>query len=165
MDVYKFVTEYSYKYTDFFYSIGYFGEFISFVITCALIYNHSIYLICYIIVFLLNTLINKYLKQFFHQYRPNKPVKFLDSDQFSKKKYGMPSGHSQNTFFSIIYTYLVTRRFIPWTLLLFIIGCIVVYERYKYRNHTINQLIAGIVVGIFMAYLTYNIATFIMKHV
>ena len=145
------------NYIDFFYSIGYFGEYITFFITCALIFNKHIYFIFYIIFFLLNKVINELLKNYFKQPRPGHPVKFLESDYFSKHKFGMPSGHSQLSFFSIFFAYLVTNKFIPWILLLLLVGFIVIYERLLFRNHTLYQLISGAIIGAFIAYLSYNI--------
>lgn len=164
MKVSAIINSLFYKYINFFFSIGYFGEFVAFFITLALIYKSHIYSIVYIIVFLLNALLNNYLKAYIKEDRPKKPVKFLDSDNFSQRSFGMPSGHSQNTFFSIIYAYLVTRRFIPWTLLLLVIGIIAMYERYKYRNHTISQLFTGAILGSLIAYLTYSFTTFLIQH-
>jgi membrane-associated phospholipid phosphatase len=152
-----------YNYIDFIYAIGYFGEYITFLITCALIFNQHIYFIFYIIFFILNRVINQYVKQIFKGERPKHPVKFLESDQFTKKKFGMPSGHSQLTFFSIVYGYLVINQFIPWTLLLLIIGFIVMYERYIFRNHTINQLIYGSLFGSAIGLLCYSIVNLIKK--
>jgi len=151
------------NYMDFFYSIGYFGEYITFIITCILIFNKHVYFGFYILFFILNRIINQYLKNYFKEPRPNKPIKFLDSDNFSKKKFGFPSGHSQLTFFSIFYTYLVTNKFIPWTLLLLFIGIIVIYERLIYKNHTINQLIAGALIGSILAFISYSILKNIIK--
>ena len=73
----------------------------------------------------------------------------------------MPSGHAQLTFFSICYAYLVTNTFIPWILFLLIVGVIVIYERFLFKNHTLYQLISGAVIGIFIAYLSYTIITYI----
>lgn len=77
----------------------------------------------------------------------------------------MPSGHSQLTFFSIVYTYLVTNKFIPWTLLLLIIGCMTMYERYIFRNHTMLQLVSGAVLGSFIAYFSYSLANIFMQSI
>jgi len=145
------------NYIDFFYSIGYFGEYITFLITFALIFNKDIYLIFYIIFFLLNKIINQTLKNYFKQPRPKQPLKFLESDSFSKSKFGMPSGHTQLSFFSIFYAYLVMNKFIPWILLLLIIGFIVIYERYYFKNHTLFQLISGATLGGVIAYISYKI--------
>ena len=151
------------NYIDFIYSVGYFGEYIAFIVTIILIFNFKSYLIIYIIMFVLNKTINEYFKNYFKQARPENPRKFLESDKFSKKKYGMPSGHSQLVFFSIMYSYLVTGSLIPWVLGLLIIGLIVIYERYVFKNHTINQLISGAVLGSFIAYLVIHIVNIVMK--
>jgi membrane-associated phospholipid phosphatase len=152
------------NYVDFFYSIGYFGEYITFLITCILIFNKHIYLFFYIILFFLNRIINQNLKNYFKEPRPNNPKKFLESDFFSKKKYGMPSGHAQLTFFSIFYAYLVTNTFIPWILFLLIVGLIVIYERFLFKNHTLYQLFSGAIIGIFIAYLSYTIIRYISNY-
>lgn len=153
------------NYVDFFYSLGYFGEYITFFITCALIFNKHIYFIVYIIIFILNKILNQYLKNWFKGSRPINPKKFLDTDNFSKTKYGMPSGHSQLTFFSIVYAYLVSNKFIPWALLLLVIGFIVIYERYVYRNHTMFQLISGAALGSFIAYFSYFTANIVAQKI
>jgi len=159
----KFLSGIFSNYGSFLYSLGYFGEYITFLITCALIFNQHVYFIVYIIVFILNKLVNNYLKQFFKQDRPKNPKKFLDDEQFSKKKSGMPSGHSQLTFFSVMYAYLVTNKFYPWILLLLSIAIIVIYERLAFRNHTLGQLISGAVVGSIIAYLAYSLVGQIKK--
>jgi membrane-associated phospholipid phosphatase len=153
----KFLSGIFSNYDSFLYSLGYFGEYITFLITCALIFNQHVYFIVYIIVFILNRLVNNYLKQIFKQDRPKNPKKFLDDDQFSKKKYGMPSGHTQLTFFSVMYAYLVTNKFYPWILLLLSIAIIVIYERLVFRNHTLAQLISGALFGSIIAYLSYSL--------
>ena len=142
------------NYEDFFYSIGYFGEYITFIIACALLFNKYVYFVFYVVLFILNRVLNQFLKKLFKQPRPSNGKKFLDSDVFSKKKFGMPSGHSQLVFYTIAYSYLVNRQLIPWTLLLLVIGLIVIYERYLFKNHTMMQLISGAGVGILTAYIT-----------
>lgn len=142
---------------DFFYGIGYFGEYITFIFTLFLIYSQTYNLVFYIIFFILNKVINDYLKDYFKEYRPSNPKKFLDDDKFSKKKYGMPSGHSQLSFFSLTYSYLSVKK-ITISIILMLITClIVIYERFVYHNHTMFQLILGAIVGITIAYLSRQI--------
>lgn len=150
------------NYIDFFNSLGYFGDYITFIITCALIFDRHIYFIFYIICFILERILNKYIKNRIKENRPSNPKKFLESDTFSKTKYGMPSGHTQLTFFSIIYAYLVTKNIMPWGILLLLIGLFVIYQRYIYRNHTMLQLIAGALLGSFIAYFSYCIINIII---
>ena len=142
---------------NFFYGIGYFGEYITFVFTLFLIYYQTYNLVFYIVLFILNKLINDYLKDYFKQYRPSNPKKFLDDDLFSKKKYGMPSGHSQLSFFSLAYSYLSTGKINTSIILMTITCLIVVYERFIYHNHTLLQLISGATIGIIIAYLSRQI--------
>lgn len=142
---------------DFFYGIGYFGEYITFLFTIFLIYKQMYNLVFYIILFILNKFINDYAKDYFKQYRPPNPKKFLNDDYFKKGKYGMPSGHSQLSFFSLTYSYLSTNK-IDISIILMMLTClIVIYERFTYHNHTLLQLIFGALLGILLAYLSRQI--------
>ena len=49
------------------------------------------------------------------------------------------------------------NKFIPRILLLLIIGFIVIYERYYFKNHTLFQLISGATLGGVIAYISYKI--------
>ena len=142
---------------DFFYGIGYFGEYVTFLFTVFLIYYQTYNLVFYIILFILNKFINDYAKDYFKQYRPSNPKKFLDDDNFSKRKYGMPSGHSQLSFFSLTYSYLSTNKIDTSIILMMMICLIVIYERFIYHNHTLLQLIFGALLGILLAYLSRQI--------
>ena len=151
------------NYIDFFYAIGYFGEYIIFLITCALIFNQRLFFVFYLLFFTLNRIINQYLKKIFKGSRPFHPKKYLESDKFTKKASGMPSGHAQISFFSIVYGYLVNRQFIPWSLLSLLIGFILIYERYVFRNHTVKQLVYGLLIGSILGYISYYIVKLIEK--
>jgi membrane-associated phospholipid phosphatase len=139
---------------DLLYAIGYFSEQIVFLITICLLLKQYIYLFFYIIFFLLINQLTKFLKKYFHEYRPNNPIKFLNSENFSKKIYGMPSNHTTLVFFSIVYLYLIIHKIIPWILLLIIISILTIYERYIFHNHTLKQLFFGAFLGSFIAYLS-----------
>jgi membrane-associated phospholipid phosphatase len=150
---------------DFFYGIGYFGEYITFIFTIFLLYSQSFNLIFYIVLFILNRLINNYLKDYFKGSRPTEPKKFLDDDTFSKKKYGMPSGHSQLSFFSLAYSYFSINKITTSIILMLITCLIVIYERYVYKNHTLFQLISGAIIGILIAYLSHKIYLSLNKYI
>jgi len=146
------------NYVNFFYSFGYFGEYISFLISCILLFQKNIkYFIVYFTAFLLNKPLNERLKDFFKQSRPNNPKKFLDDDKFTKKKFGFPSGHTQLVFFSIMYCYLVFGKLTKWVFVLLLLGMIVIFERYVFRNHTIPQLLFGAFIGCVVAYIVFII--------
>jgi len=139
-----------------FYAIGYFGDTISFFIICILIFNKFIFFIYYIIFFIINICINNFLTNQIKQKNPSHPIKFLESDTFSKKRYGMPSFHTQNIFFSIGYVFFILNNFI-WRLVLLLIGIAVIYERYVFRDHTMEQLLYGSILGLLLGYISYFI--------
>ena len=142
------------------YSLGYFGDTISFFIICILIFNKFIFFIFYIICFIINMGINNYLTNKIKQKNPSHPIKFLESDSFSKKRYGMPSFHTQNMFFSIGYVFFILNNFI-WKLVLLLIGFAVIYERYVFRDHTMEQLLYGALLGSLIGYIFYFIVKMI----
>lgn len=147
-------------FANFFYAIGFFGEIIMIFLVCALIRHEMFYLLFYVVGIVLSSNINFLLKSYFKELRPNNPVKFLDTDNFSKSKtstaYGMPSGHSQAVFFSIAYLWLTLHD----TFLLqatSLIGISTVFERWYFHNHTLNQMFVGGIVGSLFALLTVYI--------
>ena len=141
-----------------FYAIGYFGDSIAFLLVNLFLLNQPIFFIFYIIFAYLNILLNEFLTNKIKQKNPKNPIKFLESDTFPKNRFGMPSIHSQNMFFSITYSFLVTKKI----LLLLLIGCIVIYERYVFRDHTMKQLIYGALLGSFIGYISYSIVNIII---
>ena len=149
------------KIQDFVYSLGYFGENIMILITCALIYNNPFYLFFYFFFLIINRILNQKLKNIIKEDRPNNPLKFLDKDTFNTKIYGNPSGHTQSAFFSFLYSYLVVGKLTNLLLFSFLICIITIYQRYTFNNHTLSQLIMGIIVGLIVAYLSYSITTYI----
>jgi len=148
---------------DFFYAVGFFSEIITLFIVVCLIYRNYYHLVFYVVGFLLNSFFNVFLKNIIQQPRPKNPIKFLNSEHFSNKLniYGMPSGHSQNVFFSVVYLYFSIPQFIPWVLFTLVIGLITIYERWHFHNHTVQQLFVGAFIGSFLAYLVVTIREFL----
>ena len=138
------------------YAVGYFGDTISFFIICMLIFNNFKFVIFYVIFFIINMYFNNYLTNLIKQKNPSHPIKFLESETYSKKRYGMPSFHSQNMFFSIGYSFFILNNFI-WKLVLLLIGFAVIYERYVFRDHTMEQLLYGSILGLLLGYISYFI--------
>ena len=141
---------------QFTYAIGFFSELMVCIIVLSVIYAQIYEHLVYLIGFTIGTYFNRYLKNLIQDKRPNKPVKFLASESFktsgSNNFYGMPSGHSQHVSYSIMYLYLTTGEWYPWVFICIIIGILMFYERWLFRNHTLLQLVVGALVGIAFAY-------------
>jgi membrane-associated phospholipid phosphatase len=136
--------------------IGFFGPVIIFLISIYNLWNQQKYLISYLVFSFCNTIVNKILKVIIQQKRPNDSIKIMDESYEGIERYGMPSGHAQSSFFSIAFLYFVKGSPI-WLIIELFIAALTVYQRWKYRQHTIEQLIIGSILGICFAYLSYYI--------
>jgi len=130
-------------------TVGYYGPVILFAMTFYFLLNQLPYLYLFTFGFIANTLLNHILKSVFRELRPTAPIgneKFYGSNF-----YGLPSGHAQSCFFSTAFFYLIKG---PRTILyLMIFMCVLtLYQRWKYRYHSIKQLLYGTFIGIFFAW-------------
>jgi len=146
--------------------IGQMGPNITFVINCfVLLYlSEHIYLIVFLGGFWLNLIINNELKSIIREPRPSNPVPYIDSAFTGAHIYGMPSGHAQTCFYNFAFlflTFVLVKRNLWWynTVLItsFAVCIITLYQRWKYRRHTIQQLAVGSLLGSFVGYTTYLI--------
>lgn len=151
----KIHIELFYKITNLLYAVGYFSEIIMVIFVSSIIYKNTRNLLFYIVGINISWIINRLLKNLIKEKRPNNQTKFLNSERVieNSNMYGMPSGHSQNVFFSLCYLYLSTKQFYPLSLIGLIIGILTIFERWYFHNHTICQLIVGAVLGCLFAYL------------
>jgi membrane-associated phospholipid phosphatase len=108
-------------------------------------------------------LLNKTLKQLIGEPRPGEATEKNVYKGYENTKgaeiYGMPSGHAQSVLFSTIYTYLVTKT---ESVLIGggFISMLSLIQRYKFKRHSIKQLIVGSLLGAGVALFGYNISTF-----
>lgn len=136
--------------------IGTTAPYTLFIISIFLLRNVKYYLIFYIFGFGLNNLLNIALKLLIREPRPRDDTKFIEliGNRFGHDKYGMPSRHAQNCFFSVGYITLVLNQ--PMITLFYVgISFICIVQRYEYKNHTLIQLFIGSIIGILFAYLIY----------
>lgn len=145
--------------------VGYLGPHILIIMNVyVLLFHYPKHLYLYIpFLFINDILINPALKLLFRQSRPygyNKVVG-IDKGLFTNS-YGMPSGHSQSSFFSIMYLWLVTQSGI-YLLIGLYIGIITVYQRWRDKRHSIDQLIVGGALGAFFAYTSFMISKKILQ--
>ena len=106
----------------------------------------------------MNAIINDILNGFIAQPRPN-DTKIEIEKRYSKilnfERFGMPSGHVQIVFFTLIFTYLATQD-IRILLGYFIISLVVIYQRVHYGYHFISQTIVGAFIGTAIAWLFFQ---------
>jgi membrane-associated phospholipid phosphatase len=99
----------------------------------------------------------------FREPRPENPLEFTSFESYkNEERYGMPSGHAQSVFFSIVYLYNIHHS-IYLLLSTMFVGFITLYQRWKYRRHTIQQLIVGSAVGSIFAWSIYSVEKYINK--
>ncbi len=144
--------------------LDYFGlmaPLVLLVISTILLQNKVKYLQVYILGFILNNALNAILKYAIKEPRPSKDLRILEIAIANQKRigfdnYGMPSGHAQNCGYNLVFITLVfNNSFI--TGLYLVITAICLYQRYKYFNHTILQLIIGLIIGLGFGYLAYYV--------
>lgn len=134
--------------------IGFFGPIIVIIISITKLWNQPQYLIGYACFEVINSIINSVLKSLIRQERPMGGRSIVNEKYTGANIYGMPSSHTQNVAFSTTYLYLVKGS--PTYLILesFILA-LTFYQRWKYKRHTVEQLIAGVGVGMLIAYMGF----------
>jgi membrane-associated phospholipid phosphatase len=139
--------------------VGFQGPIITSFITYFSLLEKPIYTWMFIIGSALNYLLVLILKDAIREPRPSNPIPYIQDDIYKGAiVYGMPSGHAQISFFSITFMYL-TNRPIPLVALSFFIGCLTLYQRWKFRRHTVKQLVAGTLTGSAVSYGMYWMTT------
>lgn len=136
--------------------IGFFGPFILFCISLWKLSTRVPFLYGYVGLFLGSTLINKLLKILFKEPRPDGSRTIVDEPYQGADAYGMPSGHAQSVCFSATYLYLTTKDLF-WLALELCVVSLTVLQRWKYKNHSIEQLAVGSLVGTFLGYYGYQL--------
>jgi len=122
------------------------------------LYAHIVYFLGYFV----SIYVNIWLKNTIKEPRPKPFYKFLANESTKKddqQKYGMPSGHSQNAFYSIVYLYMYLGSFFPWILICLGVGVLTILERWLFRNHTMFQLCIGALIGSALGYIIFTIQT------
>jgi membrane-associated phospholipid phosphatase len=74
----------------------------------------------------------------------------------------MPSGHAQQTAFSLTIAYLITNKYLYQSIALFFLTLL---QRYVYRNHTFYQLLAGTILGVMLGYVSYYIMNLLERRI
>ena len=139
--------------------IGLFGPIILFLVSIWQLWGNGIYWTASIVIFGINLFINKILKLWIKQPRPVGGQRMITSETYSGiEQYGMPSGHSQSVVCSLTFLYLVKHSPL-WLIGGMCIASLTIYQRWKYRQHSVGQLSVGAVTGFLVAYIGYTITT------
>lgn len=132
--------------------IGYQGPLITSFITFFSLFGKPSFLFIYIIGSFLNHFLNSELKLMIKEPRPKNPISYIDDNIIKGAHiYGMPSGHAQINSFAV--TFLILSKRPMWLILpsLFIFSLTLI-QRWKYRRHTIEQLMVGSGIGFLFSY-------------
>lgn len=140
----------------FFDNIGFYAPIILIFTNIYSMWKNYTYTIFYIIFIFLNEGFNRYLKLLFKEPRP---IGYGDNTELGRPYkgahlYGLPSGHAQSVFFSLIYSWCVLES--PYIFMFELFICLVsMYQRIKYKRHSLKQVIIGGIVGTAVGYVSY----------
>ena len=142
--------------------LGYNGPIILVVLSTWLFRHTPTTLLFYYAGNVANIFINLILKNLIKEPRPDEDSSKLEwlssqnKSRFEWDKYGMPSGHAQLMFYSVVYVYNSLHN-MYWTAIYLIISCNTIVQRLAYKNHTTQQLLVGSIIGSLAGYELYNI--------
>ena len=142
--------------------IGLYAPSILFFLSLFLLRNMTKYLSFFVVGFIFNNILNIVLKLLIKEPRPTTDQKAIEigvvnGARIGFDKFGMPSGHAQNCGYCLVFIIMTLNNHFITTLYL-LLSIISLFQRYLNNNHTILQLIIGLIVGTFFGCLTYNIA-------
>ena len=141
--------------------IGLYAPIILFILSIFFLRNMYKYLYFFVIGFIFNNILNIVLKLLIKEPRPSIDQKAIEigivnGARIGFDKFGMPSGHAQNCGYCLVFIIMTLNN--PFITTLYLsISTISLFQRYLYNNHTILQLIIGLIIGTLFGYLTYNV--------
>ena len=143
--------------------IGYLGPFLLLSATIILLKNKGTLLSVYVVGYVLNLIINIILKELIKQPRPSEDLSVFNASvahgkRLSFDRYGMPSGHATSVFYSTAFIFLALKSPII-SIIYLLISINTGYQRIKYKNHTLTQVICGAIIGGIVAYVAYLYST------
>ena len=143
--------------------LGFHGPNILFLTSCFSLLQKKTCLINYVVGYIINIAINYVLKNEIKEERPSSQFHYFHLDgterhisaqELGAHEYGMPSGHSQAIWFTIVFTWFAFHN--CWiTLFYTLIAVNTMVQRIKYKNHTWQQVLAGSIMGSIIGYAAY----------
>lgn len=136
--------------------IGYFsGRILFAMILCIFLFSKRFFwMYIYIGLYIINYLLILFLHKNIKSPRPTNGIQFMEDEFHNSNVYGMPSGHTQTVFFSLVFCYMVTRS-VYWLFIMLFIAICTISQRLIYKKHTILQVIVGGIVGTIIGYGSY----------
>jgi membrane-associated phospholipid phosphatase len=142
--------------------IGFYAPRASIIIVALLLLNQIKFLVAFIVFYFVNHWVNQFLKDIIKQPRPSGSRPII-GEVYDRKSYGMPSYHSQKIWFAVVFLYLVKHN-IHLLIAGIFFALITMYQRWKYRAHSIEQLFMGAALGSSIAFIGVKIANAILKY-
>lgn len=142
-----------------------YGNYVLFILSLIFLHNKKTYLWFYIIGYIFNYTLNSFLKLVFKQPRPDENMKLFELEMNKRdcvdwseyQRFGMPSGHAEETAYSLIYIIMVLQNK-KITALFFIITLFTMFQRIYTRRHTFLQVSVGAIIGLLIGYAFYCLA-------
>jgi membrane-associated phospholipid phosphatase len=144
--------------------VGFFGPLIMIILVIFGLWGRTKYLIFYFIFYIVNNILNKYLKTYIKEPRPvGYDITVAPTSKYEilngAHNYGMPSAHAQSAFYSLIFLFLSRTQFTVYSVSAIFVGAITVFQRFKNKRHSVNQLAAGGLIGSIVAYVAHTVAS------
>lgn len=157
--------------------LGFYGFFVIMAVVFAHIHSRVWELTCFVAGIALSVALNKGLKYMIRDPRPTHPIPLRlpswssgshsDANLYQgSETFGYPSGHAQLAFYALTFFGLVVlHRPSVWSwwwymfVLCFFVACITLFQRWKYRRHTVEQLFAGTVLGVLLGWGAFSSVT------
>jgi membrane-associated phospholipid phosphatase len=143
-----------------------YGNKLLFLLSIVFLYDKKTYLVFYVTGAVLNYILNSVLKLIFKQPRPDENMHLFQQEMNRREtvdwseyqRFGMPSGHSQETAFSLIYIMMALQN-TKISMLFLIITLFTMFQRIYTKRHTFLQVFIGLILGFGMGYLFYFLAS------
>ena len=145
--------------------VGFCGPEIMVFLVIFSLWGRTKYLLFYFVFWLIDwKWLNSQLKMYFKQPRP---IGYNSNNSATAKyetfseghNYGMPSGHASSVFYSLIFLFLCNPMFTSYSMAGILIVAITLFQRFKTKRHTAEQLAAGAVEGAVVAKAAHWIAS------
>ena len=145
--------------------VGYQGPVINTIVVFFSLLDRPSYLFMLMLGSILNYELNNILKNWIKEPRPVNPIPYIyDNIMKGPQIYGMPSGHAQIISFTTTYL-ILTKRHPYLQLFCFFVGMLTLIQRWKYRKHSLQQLIGGVLVGSLFAYFIFWITKTYLQNI